>query len=345
MTPSKQRPRLRPTLITVPVEIQIAIFFHTTESSFALLLTHTALYQAAIRTLYHSPFLDSTSFPQFANRLTRANGRLVRDLDLSAVIHTSKPSALARVLHRCSPSIRYFAACQAAFPFLPIRILESCLHLVELDLSQICSVVDLPQLCDSISALPHLEYISFPRCSIVCDKPPRWPPKLESLSLAGGISDAFILNTDFPRLRYFAIQHAPNMTEFGLTTMLSRHGQSIVSLKILYPLPRFSPTALDDILPLVPNLVTFRFSVDYASRELFRHGCLLKKITFDSSGSMGTSRKIYPDDIALAMRQPDGFTTLKYVSVHARLGWTKADAHKVAELCRERDGELKLLNR
>jgi hypothetical protein len=94
----------------------------------------------------------------------------------------------------------------------------------------------------------------------------RWPPRIERFSLAGGVSDSFLINTCVPpTLRELHISHCPFAKDASikyLKYLLSRLSNQLTILSVNYHIPYLSDNALDKMLVICPNLVPFTIAVE-----------------------------------------------------------------------------------
>ncbi|TGZ82020.1 hypothetical protein EX30DRAFT_339926 [Ascodesmis nigricans] len=93
-------------------------------------------------------------------------GSLIRNLDLSAIVHEGSSSQNAKLLHRCQSSVESFTAPQATFSYQCIVALSNCRNLKDLDLSLVSQAIALDELLGKIKKLELLESVAFPRSNV-----------------------------------------------------------------------------------------------------------------------------------------------------------------------------------
>ena len=113
--------------IELPLEILEHIFFFvksTQPTLHAATLVSRSWYSAAIKYLYHSPYITGKNFDLFirsvcpsVNAHVRHNGlaELVRMLDMSRLVHEASKSLTARLLSRVKGQLEIFIAPQTSF--------------------------------------------------------------------------------------------------------------------------------------------------------------------------------------------------------------------------------------
>ncbi|ODQ66243.1 hypothetical protein NADFUDRAFT_22970 [Nadsonia fulvescens var. elongata DSM 6958] len=304
--------------------------------------------------VYAYPKLDSYNMTGFVTAITASKylGSFVITLDLSRIIQAGKNSYTSKLLRRCHERLEHFVAPATSFGFQPLLSLRQCTSLTTLDLSLVSETVDLRELFAAIKNLPHLEYLYFPRSSVFCAVYDSvWPVQMRTLGLSGGISNDFLVHTIFPStIKNLTMTHCPFITAESFQTMCRGIGHNLLSLKVIFPLPGMRPNAMDGVLQLCPNLRTLAVSVDYITSHLFAQSNLpiihfaaenLVNLDIDSSGMLGQSLKLQPEDITMAIL--DGkLPKLKNVRISAKLGWnpTASDVSELVDLLDERDGGL-----
>lgn len=309
--------------------------------------------------IYECPKLDATNYHQFVTTISNSSdlGGYVKILDLRSIIQMGKNSYTARILRRCSKSLRVFIAPQTSFGYFPLVSLRNCAQLRTLDLSLVSETVDLPLLFLAIGQAPQLEQLAFPRSSVLCKEYDNlWPPRLSYLRLSGGITDDFLARTRFPQtITQLVMTHCPFIYTEGVQSLLTRLGHHLTNLKVLYPMPPLHHNALDSVLRLCPKLSSLSVSVDYISRHIFEVLNLpadevtreptshpLKYLYLDSSGMLGQTHKIEADDISLAILE-DKIPDLHTVTVVHKMGWNpnKEEIQELAEILEANGGSFK----
>ncbi|KAH3676312.1 hypothetical protein WICMUC_002108 [Wickerhamomyces mucosus] len=339
-----------------PIELFYIIFKFQDRTNPKYLRLSKLFYQLYSPILYERPILDSHNFFSFVETITskKKYGSLVRFLDLSPIIQSGKNSYVSKVLRRCSPSLEVFVAPQTSFGFAPLVSLRSCNKIKVLDLGLVSETVNLKELFYSIRNAKELTHLSFPRSSISCEdyQITEWPPNLWYLRLSGGITDDFLINSKFPNtISRLEFAHCPQIKEFAIYNFLSKFGDTLTHLSIQYPMPGLSETAMDFLFTYCPNLKFLQITVDYCSRFLFAEDLLphlpngkerpLRTLWIESSGGLGQSSKIHPDDLIIALME-NRLPCLKNVRITSKLGWDlhNEDVETLADLLEEKDGGL-----
>lgn len=303
---------------------------------------------------YRRPILKGNNFFLFVEAISANKniGSFIRDLDLSFVNQAGKNAFVAKLLKRSRPLLESFTAPQTSFGLGPLIALRGCVSLRVLDLRLVSETLNLEELFQSIHLLEHLTHLSFPRSSLeISDyKRVHWPPKLEYLRVSGGISDDFLIESDFPTtIKHIEFAHCPKVMHVGFQHLLFKVGHNLKSLRVQFPMPGLQGNSLDIIFIYCPNLVLLETTVDYMSSEFFDEECLqyllyprpLRSLYIESSGMLGTTDKMDPLDLAVALS--DGrLPNLKNIRCTAKLGWDpKSDgvSYIVDELD-ERNGGL-----
>lgn len=295
-------------------------------------------YLIVLPMIYRRPRLKATNFFSFvetiaANKTIASN---IQELDLSYIIQTGKNAFVAKLLKRSKANLAVFVAPQTSFGLGPLIALKNCTKLKILDLRLVSETLNLVELFNSINNLDELTHLSFPRSSIeVHDfKSIHWPPRLSFLRLSGGITDDFLMQSEFPStITQLEFAHCPAIKDFGLHNLLFKFGENLTSLKVQYPMPGLKDNSLDLVFSYCPNLTVLEVSVDYISSTFFDEEVLsylpsprpLKTLYIESSGMLGTSTKLDPVDLAIAINE-ERLPFLKNLRCTAKLGWdTKSE--------------------
>lgn len=311
-------------------------------------------YLVTLPMIYRRPVLKGSNFFLFVNTMTvdKKIGEFIRDLDLSNVNHSGKNAFVAKLLKRSRKYLQAFTAPQTSFGLGPLMALRGCEHLKILDLRLVSETLNLEELFHSILLLNNLTHLSFPRSSLEIDNYSnvKWPPKLEYLRVSGGISDEFLMMSEFPlTIKHMEFAHCPKVRHVGFQAFLYKVGINLKLLRIQFPMPCLQSDLLDIVFKYCPNLWLLEVSVDYMSAEFFDEDNLLhlnfarplKNLYIDSSGMLGTTDKLDPLDLALALGD-NRLPKLKNVRCTAKLGWDpKSDGVSyIANELDERNGGL-----
>ncbi|AAS50314.1 AAL052Cp [Eremothecium gossypii ATCC 10895] len=306
--------------------------------------------------IYRAPRLSSKNFYKFVETLVAARkqnyGQYVVDLDLSMIIQSGKNSFVAKVLRRCSQHLEHFTAPQTSFGIAPLISLRSCSNLRYLDLGLLSETVKLKQLFEAINGFQHLTHLSFPRSSIACEgfREVAWPQSLVYLKLSGGITNEFIREAALPHtIRTLEFSFCPQVDEHSIYMLLSKTGESLEYLRFYYPMPALGDKSLDYVFRYCSNLLGVQLVVDYCSKWAFSEHLLsplayprpLRSIVLESSGSLGLSFKIHPDDITIAVAE-DRLPCIRDVRISSRLGWDShsSDVEDLVSVLDDRDANL-----
>lgn len=290
-------------------------------------------YLIAFPMIYRRPHLKATNFFLFVETmsLNKKSGEYVQELDLSSVIQSGKNAFVLKLLKRSKKQLRVFVAPQTSFGLAPLLSLKNCHQLRILDLRLVSETLDLRELFNSIEALQNLTHLSFPRSSVAINNfnNVNWPPQLSFLRLSGGISDDFLLETKFPStITQLEFSHCPAIKEFGFQQLIRKMGKTLKTLKVQYPMPGLREKSLDPVFYYCPNLLVLEVAVDYVSSSFFDEENLgymeyprpLKTMYLESSGMLGTSTRLDPIDLAVALND-ERLPNLKNIRCTAKLGW------------------------
>ena len=294
-------------------------------------------YNYSLPLLYHSPKLTSYNFHKFVDCLIidrkKKNGDLVFELDLSTILQSGKNSYVSKLLRRCSKNLIKFTAPQTSFGYSPLISLKSCLNLKYLDLGLVSETVKLKELFAAIKNFKSLTHLSFPRSSIDCDgceEGFQWPMNLQYLKLSGGLTNEFIRTTNWPStITTLEFSDCPKLDEQSVYVILDKIGDNLKRLLFYYPMPSLRENSLDFIFRYCPNLITIQLMVDYCTKWTFSEYMLIKLENFQrplrtlilqSSGRLGISSKIHPDDFTIAILE-NRLPCLKVLSISEKLGW------------------------
>lgn len=321
--------------LVLPLEIVVHVFEIMLRSGTLrpkFLRISKLFYAIVAPMLYRQPYLRGDNFLSFVETINsnKRIGEYIQHLDLSSVNQSGKNAFVAKLLKRSRPSLRSFTAPQTSFGLAPLIALRSCKTLELLDLRLVSETLNLEELFLAIRQLENLTHLSFPRSSIEINdyQNVKWPPKLEYLRVSGGISDDFLIHLEFPlSIAHMEFAHCPKVEHLGFQFLLQKFGFNLKTLKIQFPMPGLLSLSLDTVFLNCPNLLVLELSVDYVSAEIFNLKYLpyypdrpLRTLYIDSSGMLGTTDKLNPLDLALALddgRLPD----LKNVRCTAKLGW------------------------
>lgn len=303
--------------------------------------------------IYRRPYLRGDNFLQFVDTIksNKVISEHIQHLDLSNVNQSGKNAYVAKLLKRSRPSLRSFTAPQTSFGLAPLISLRSCKQLQCLDLRHVSETLNLEELFLAIVQLEQLTHLSFPRSSIEIGNRSNvlWPLKLEYLRLSGGISDDFLIGSELPSsIAHMEFAHCLKVKHEGFQHLLQKFGHNLKTLKIQFPMPGLLTVSLDSVFLYCPNLIVLEVSVDYLSAEIFNAEFLpfypnrpLCTLYIDSSGMLGTTDKLDPLDLALAL-DDNRLPFLKNVSCTAKLGWDPNSdvVTYIAEELEERSGGL-----
>ncbi|EMG47785.1 hypothetical protein SBY92_005085 [Candida maltosa Xu316] len=308
-------------------------------------------YMIILPMIYKEPYLRSTNFFSFVETISNNKymGSYIRTLDLSYIIQSGKNAFVSKLLKRSGKNLEVFVAPQTSFGLGPLMSLKNCLNLKVLDLGLVSETLNLEELFKSIRNLNELTQFSFPRSSIeISDYSQiKWPPKLTFLKLSGGINDDFLYQLELPAsITHMEFAHCPSISDMGFSQILYRIGRNLKTLKVQYPMPGLKMNSLDNVFQYCPNLRVLEISVDYVSSTFFDEQYLqhmedLKVLYINSSGMLGTSTRLDPIDLAVAIS--DGrLPSLKHIQCTAKLGWNpKSEAVEyIADELDERNGGI-----
>ncbi|EME38703.1 hypothetical protein DOTSEDRAFT_92047 [Dothistroma septosporum NZE10] len=325
-------------------------------------------YSAAVPLLYASPHLYGRNFDPFVQTIVPSKNlhvrksilaKLVKVLDMRGLVHQGSKSTTARLLGRTKENLEAFVAPVATFGDNCLAPLSKCPNLRLLDLAMVSESPSLSRLLQTVSHIESLSTFRLPRSAgfhgKVVPGSVSWPPRLENLSLSGGIDAHFMHGiVALPStLRSLTIEHCPAAKGFALMHLLRTAVQPLPDLEILRlaNLPRLGTTALDSVLVVLPGLTKLSISIDYISPMLFdldvgshreaveyihclphsatlptRHkwspgrGCDLRTLELTNSGNPGVEDKISPIDVMIALDEGT-LPHLRQVRVAKSLLW------------------------
>lgn len=325
-------------MMVLPIELVVWIFdiyhfHHNIRPKHLMLLKR--VFGALLPLLYHKPVLKATNFFAFVNAVTKHKqfGRQIRELDLSSVVQLGKNAFVAKLLKRLAPLLQLFVAPCTLFGFGPLLALRNCTQLRILDLSLVSEMLDLGELFKLINRLQDLTHLAFPRSLVEIHDYDAitWPPLLAHLHISGGVSDEFLIKLTFPRtITHLEFSNCPQIQDLGLQDLLIKVGHNLQCLTILYPMPGLSANAADIVWSYTPNLKELLLLVEYILGSFFDEDNLvadpdrpLKTLFIRSSGSLGSSGKVDPIDLAIAL--DDGrLPNLRNIITSAQLGWNNS---------------------
>ncbi|EGW35355.1 uncharacterized protein SPAPADRAFT_58581 [Spathaspora passalidarum NRRL Y-27907] len=304
--------------------------------------------------IYRHPKLKASNFFNFVETIgnNKALGDYIHSLDLSYIIQTGKNAYVAKLLKRTAKSLETFVAPQTSFGLGPLIALKNCLNLRILDLRLVSETLKLEELFHSIRNLDKLTHLSFPRSSIEIGsyESINWPPNLKFLRISGGLNDDFLYESKFPEsITELEFSHCPVISDLGLRQILYRIGRNLRTLKVQYPMPGLQKNSLDQVFIYCPDLRVLEISVDYVSSSFFDEEYLqylpyprpLRTLYIQSSGMLGTSTRLDPLDLAMALNE-GRLPNLKNIQCTAKLGWDpKSEAVQyIADTLDERNGGI-----
>lgn len=293
----------------LPLEIMLEILSYlpitrpsTQATLHSICLLNNAWYQATIARLYYQPYITGRNFDAFVRticpsinaHIKRSDlAALVHVLDLSRLVHHSSKSTTARLLGRVKPNLTWFRAPASSFGLSSFAALNKCSKLEILDLALVNDAISMRSLADSLKKLPSVRKLVLPRSGLrVDDFNPAdmvLPPKLQEITLQGGVTDSFLrrLSRPFQALSEsltLSIIHCPHITAGGIGNFLAPLGARLRSLRIAnIPLlgTRHSVPYLDGLLTLCPVeelsissdyvtwLLVFPIESDFWEQDLF----------------------------------------------------------------------------
>ena len=368
-SPPSETRSTRPPL-HLPSEIIALILTHIprTQNSqptlWACTLISRSFYHASTPLLYHRPYITPHNFSLFVRTICPSKNAhitptplslLVHRLDMGALVHNSSKSLTARLLGRLKGNIEQFVAPQASFAINSFAALGKCRSMRLLDLSLISASISNKLLFQTLSHLPNLTTLFFPRSSALdalesVSAPYTWPPKLSALHLAGGVNDSFLwthMVTLPESLRTLSVQHCSSIHAAAILHVLELLGQRLTHLTLRHPLPHLYPTSLDEILLLCPSLLALRVSADFISPLLFSQPNIpehhpLRILDLECSPDANADVDIPPGVLYEAV-EGGLLSDLRSVRVSARLAWgasekTRQDVADLVEVME--DGEV-----
>jgi hypothetical protein len=192
--------------IELPLEVLIQIVSYIPrrqqyqKTLWACCLVSRAWYSAAVMFLYERPHIGGGNFQEFVATICPSKNAhirkselasMVKILDMGHLVHDGSKSLTARLLGRLKGSLEEFVAPQASFSINSFAALAKCKNLKFLNLSLMSASISIRVLFQTLKSLDKLETLFFPRTSNQDEgraSPYDWPPKLQALHIAGGLS-------------------------------------------------------------------------------------------------------------------------------------------------------------
>jgi hypothetical protein len=192
--------------IELPLEVLIQIVSYIPrrrqyqKTLWACCLVSRAWYSAAVMLLYERPHIGGGNFQEFVATICPSKNAhirksqlagMVKNLDMGSLVHDGSKSLTARLLGRLKGSLEEFVAPQASFSINSFAALAKCKNLKFLNLSLMSASISIRVLFQTLKSLDKLETLFFPRTSNQDEgreSPYDWPPKLQALHIAGGLS-------------------------------------------------------------------------------------------------------------------------------------------------------------
>lgn len=314
----------------------------------ACTLVSRTWYPTAIQYLYNSPVINGKNFDLFiravcpsVNAHIRHNGlaELVRNLNMSRLVHNGSKSLTARLLGRVKGRVEIFVAPQASFAVNSLAALSKCICLHHLDLSLVSEAIPMADLFHSIAALPNLRILHIPRASAQDLKPRSigigWPSKLRKLYISGGLNGnsvlfQLMLSNAQPCLTHLSMEHCPHIDRSCIMTVLGVHGTHLRYLRIGAPMRLLHEGSLNEMVDHLPNLVHLGISVDYIDSNFLdaeitaaRVGLgALQELDLDTLDAFKPDDELMmlPDAIWLAIADRK-LPSLRKLRIHRKLGW------------------------
>ncbi|KAI4115978.1 MAG: hypothetical protein LQ341_007706 [Variospora aurantia] len=183
---------------------------------------------------------------------------MVKNLNMSSLIHDSSRSLTARILIRLKEGLEVFYAPRTSFAINCLAALSKCQHLRQLNLILVTETISLHQLLHSISKLPSLESLSM-RCkdAPVAHQPDvSWPPSLKSLRVSGSFTSRTLNHFRLlPRtLTSLTIDDTSQIDYGALEALLKVIGHGLESLHLGSYSIGFQDVTLSDWLRHLPKL-------------------------------------------------------------------------------------------
>lgn len=256
-------------------------------------------YNLALEYLYRNPIFTSngSAFQSFVNTICpsinahlKKSGcaNMVRNLDMSQLVHEGSKSLTARMLSRCKTRLEAFTAPQASFAYVyyfcfnvssvltkdsinSLAPLSKCSSLRYLNLSWISGAIDLSAFFSSISKLEKLECLYFPRsCQVgkgASQHTGLWPPNLRELHISGYLSQkslSFFSNYP-PSLTKLFIESNHRLPLICTIHLLTSLGPQLNTLDIGTPMKGFMVFDMTDLLCNLPAIRVLSIPADCIS--------------------------------------------------------------------------------
>lgn len=335
----------------------------------ACTLVSRTWYPTAVQHLYDTPAINGKNFDLFVravcpsvNAHIRQNGlaELVKNLNMSRLVHNGSRSLTARLLGRFKGQLETFVAPQASFAVNSLAALSKCSRLQCLDLSLVSEAIPMSNLFHSIAALPSLRILRIPRASAPDLKSRTtglgWPAKLQELYISGGLDGKSVLfdlliSSARPTLARLSMEYCPHVDRSCILTLLKAQGIHLQYLRIGAPMRLLHKASLNEMVVHLPKLIHLSISVDFIDANFFEAEITAARGDLGALQSLDldTLDAFKPDDW---MIQPEviwnaiadqRLPSLRELRVHRKIGWMDTVSGKVAMA--EIDGLLKALER
>ncbi|KAL8947463.1 MAG: hypothetical protein Q9222_006257 [Ikaeria aurantiellina] len=286
-----------------PLEVllQIVHYVQTHPSSqhglWAMTMVSRSWYAAAIDSLYRKPSISGKNFNRFVQTICpsinahirkTSFSTMVKELDLSNLVHDSSRSLTSRILGRLKHGLEVFVAPQTSFGYDPdimdslgaeilmdyrincLAALSKCQHLRRLDLSFISQSIALLSLLHSIHRLDQLHWLAVKcNCAVVDDLEPwLWPQNLRFLQLSGWVSiDGWPSSLSLPQsISSLAFQHCHSPKSNEILDLIKDVSPTLTALQLGPGLGYTNETTLVHWLEYLPKLLRLRISTSACTR-------------------------------------------------------------------------------
>ncbi|RMZ72915.1 f-box domain [Pyrenophora seminiperda CCB06] len=315
-----------------------------------------------IRQLYESPYLSGGAYDLFIRTICpsvierikpTALASLVKELDLSHIVHQGNKSTTARLLGRTKASLEVFVAPQASFAINCWASLSKCSRLRVLDLSftdmsgpsRVSECINHQSLNQTIRQLVDLRELCLPRCSSRYEQSGlstnvRWPPRLQHLSLSGSVSGMFLWDMlrqpdNFPpTFSSLSIHHSPGLDQQSIKPLLHSLSSALTTLS-LRDLPAVKQGRFNSLLAWLPHLTSLTIALDYIDSRFgsmppdftptrWREAKPLRSLTIVSCGRAGDdpARSFTPTDL-YSLIDERWLGRLRYLSIGQSTEWDR----------------------
>ncbi|KAF2862634.1 hypothetical protein K470DRAFT_198612, partial [Piedraia hortae CBS 480.64] len=344
--------------VYLPDELILEILGHITAQRdlWSCSLINRAWNSCTVTLLYRRPDLYGKNLDPFVRTICPSiNARiqhsalatLVRELDLSKLVHQGSKSVTARLLGRVKPELQLFIAPQATFSVACWPALSRCAKLQALDLSLISEAPATNDLLRTVAKLNALRDLRLPRSAVswrgrvATATPVPWPKGLVRLTISGGVLGSTTTLATLPgSLRELELSHCPHARAGDVLGFLRENiadGVETLTVRDMPLLANSDTGPLDNLFAILPNLRRLITSVDYLTDKIFDTSApLLETLELSLGAASISEEKLLPMDLLLALIEKKTLPSLRLLRASKSLAWDSPsdadDLHHLVQL-------------